>query len=221
MPYGYGIGDHRMFIPDVTMESLVGKNPIKVVHPASRWLNSKMPWCGIAYVNILDRNIVQHRLLERLNEVHCSSIAHEERTAKMNAMNQEGRDYMIHAEKTCRKIKCCLIPYSPEASIWIRRAQVYYSIIRWHKGQILNKGNLKRAARRCNIQNPMGLSMAEILLRVDECKRECKFYQENGKRFRAKHLNKQMCLAQEQDDDEAFKKIGAIIQKEKQHLFWR
>jgi hypothetical protein len=128
---------------------------------------------------------------------------------------------MIHAEKTCRKIKCCRIPYSPEASIWIRRAQVYYSIIRWHKGQIQNKGNLKRAARRCNIQNPLGLSIAEVRLRVDECKRECRFYQENGKRFRAKHLNERMRLAQERDDEEAFKKIGAIIQKEKQRSFWR
>ncbi len=35
MPFGYGIGDHQMFILDVTMESLVGKNPTKVVHPAS------------------------------------------------------------------------------------------------------------------------------------------------------------------------------------------
>jgi hypothetical protein len=61
----------------------------------------------------------------------------------------------------CRKIKYCRIPYSPEASIWIRRVQVYYLIIRWHKGQIRNKGNLKRVARRCNIQNPMGLSMAK------------------------------------------------------------
>jgi hypothetical protein len=63
--------------------------------------------------------------------------------------------------------------------------------------------------------------MAEILLRVDECKRECKFYQENGKRFLAKYLNKRMRLAQERDDEEAFKKIGAIIQKEKQRLSWR
>ncbi len=102
MPFGYGIGDHRMFILDVTMESLVGKTPIKVVHPASRRLNSKMPRCGIAYINILEQNIIQHQLLERLNEVHCSRIAHQERTAKMNAMNQEGRDYMIHTEKTCR-----------------------------------------------------------------------------------------------------------------------
>ncbi len=35
MPFGYGIGDHRMFILDVTMESLIGKNPTKIVHPAS------------------------------------------------------------------------------------------------------------------------------------------------------------------------------------------
>ncbi len=62
--------------------------------------------------------------------------------------------------------------------------------------------------------------MAEILLRVEECKGECKFYQENGKRFRAKHLNEQMHLAQERNDEEACKKIGAIIQKERQHLFW-
>jgi hypothetical protein len=137
------------------------------------------------------------------------------------AINKEGRDYMIHLEKMCRKIKCCRIPYSPEASIWIRRVQVYYSIIRWHKGQIQNRWNLKRAARRCNIQNPMGLSMAEVLLRVDECKRECKFYQENGKRFRTKHLNGRMHLAQECNDEEAFQKIGAIIQKEKQRSFWR
>ena len=82
---------------------------------------------------------------------------------------------MRHAEKVCRKIKNCRIPYSPKAAIWIRRAQVYYSIIRWHKGKIRNKGNLKRAARRCNIHNPLGMSLAEVLLRVKECKRECKF----------------------------------------------
>jgi hypothetical protein len=65
------------------------------------------------------------------------------------------------------------------------------------------------------------MSMAEVLLRVKECKQECKFYQENGRRFRTKHLTKRMRLAQERNDKEAFKKIGDIINKEKQGLFWR
>jgi hypothetical protein len=63
--------------------------------------------------------------------------------------------------------------------------------------------------------------MAEVLQRVEECKQECKFYQENGKRFQARHLNKWMRLAQERDDEEAFKKMGAIIQKERQRSFWQ
>ncbi len=159
MPFDYGIRDHQMFILDVTMESLIGKNPTKVVHPASRRLNSKMPWCGEAYVQSLERNIVQHRLLTWLNEVHCRSLSHKKKVEKLNVIDQEGCDYMINVEKTCRKIKSRRIPYSPEASIWIRRAQVYSSIIRWHKGQIRNRGNLKKVARRCNIQNPMGMSM--------------------------------------------------------------
>jgi hypothetical protein len=203
------------------MESLVGKNPTKVVHPASRRLNSKVPRCGKAYIKSLESNIVEHQLLEQLNAVHRCNLATNKKTAKINIINQEGQDYMRHMEKVCRKIKCCHIPYLPKASIWIRRAQVYNPIIRWHKGKIHNKGNLKRAARRCNIQNPLGMSMAKELLRVKECKRECKFYQENGRRFRTKHLTKQMGLAQERNDKEAFKKIGDIINKEKQRLFWR
>jgi hypothetical protein len=90
MPFGYGIGDHRMLIIDVTMESLVGKNPTKVVRLASRWLNSKMPRRGKAYVKSLERNIVQHRLLEWLNEVHRSSLSYKKRTDMLNAIDKEG-----------------------------------------------------------------------------------------------------------------------------------
>jgi hypothetical protein len=192
MPFGYGIGNHRMFVLDITLESLVGRNPTKVVRPASCRLNSKVPRCREAYVQSLERNIVQHRLLERLNKVHHSNIPWEKEAERLNAIDHEGQDYIIHAEKICRKIKNCRIPYSPEASIWIQRAQVYHAIIQWHKGKIWNKGNLKQAARWCNIQNPLAMSLAEVLQRVEECKQECKFFQENRKQFQAKHLNEQM-----------------------------
>jgi hypothetical protein len=36
MPFGYGIGDHRAFILDIPIESLVGENPVKIVRPAGR-----------------------------------------------------------------------------------------------------------------------------------------------------------------------------------------
>ena len=118
---------------------------------------------------------------------------------------------MRHAEKICRKIKSCRISFSPEAALWIRRVQVYYSILRYHKGRVTNRGNLTRAARRCNIPHSLSLTIAEIYDRLKECKRECIFFQEHGKRFCRKHLNAQLRLAQEKEDEEAINKISAII----------
>jgi hypothetical protein len=57
MPFGYGIGDHRAFILNIPIESLVGENPVKIVHPAGRRLNSRLPGCSQAYIESLEGNI--------------------------------------------------------------------------------------------------------------------------------------------------------------------
>jgi hypothetical protein len=106
---------------------------------------------------------VQHCLIKKLHEVHVSNWTQEEKERRVCKIDREGKEYTKNAEKVCRKIKCCRIPFSPEASIWIRHAQVYYSLIRLPKGKIKNKGNLKQAARRCNISNPLELSIGKIL----------------------------------------------------------
>jgi hypothetical protein len=68
--------------------------------------------------------------------------------------------------------------------------------------------------------NPLGMSIQEIALRLKECKKECLFYQEHGKRFRGKHLETRKKAEQDVADNEAFQIICAIIQQEQQHDFW-
>ena len=70
MPFGYGVGNHCAFILDIPLESLVGINPVRIVRPASRRLNSRIPGCGKAYIQSLKSNIIQHCLIERLHEAH-------------------------------------------------------------------------------------------------------------------------------------------------------
>ncbi len=94
-------------------------------------------------------------------------------------------------------------------------------LLRYQQGKIKNHGNLKRPARRCNIPNPLSLTIAEILARLETCKKECAFYQEHGQRFWRKHLNNWLWMAQEQEDKEAFQKISSIIQWEQQRSFWQ
>jgi hypothetical protein len=70
MPFGYGVGDHRAFILDITLESLIGENPTKIVCPVSRKLNSRFPQCGKVYIQSLESNLIRHHLLECLHDAH-------------------------------------------------------------------------------------------------------------------------------------------------------
>ena len=98
---------------------------------------------------------------------------------------------------------------------------MYKLLLRYHKGKLKNRGNLKRAARRCNIPNPLSMSLQEIAVRLKECKRECLFYHEHGKRYQQRHLEKRKQAALEEENKEAFNKIGAIIRRKQQQDFWK
>jgi hypothetical protein len=80
MPFGYGIGDYCAFVLDIPLESLVGENPVKIVHPASCRSNSRLPGCGKEYVRSLESNIIQHCLLEHLHNVHGTLHSREKGT---------------------------------------------------------------------------------------------------------------------------------------------
>jgi hypothetical protein len=175
MPFGFGVGDHRAFILDIPLELLVGVNPVKIVRPVSHCLNNRLPKWGEAYVENLEANISCHRLLECLYNMHTGNYSAEETAKRVIIIDEEGKAFMCHDKMICSKIKCCRIPFLPEASIWIQRVQVYYSLLRFHQGKIKNRRNLKRAARRCNIPNPLGLTITEILAHLETCKKECAF----------------------------------------------
>ena len=64
---------------------------------------------------------------------------------------------MAHAENKGKKIKSGKIPFSPDSILWIKRWQTYLTLMGYHAGNKTNKGNLKRAARRVGIRNPIQL----------------------------------------------------------------
>ena len=90
--------------------------------------------------------VIKHRIVERLNRANRTSKSKESLKINLDSIDNEQKEYMLHAEKNCRKIQSGRIPFSPESSKWIRRSQVYRSILRFHAGKIRNRNNLKRAA---------------------------------------------------------------------------
>ena len=104
MPFGYGVGDHHTFDLDILLESMIGKDPVKIVRPVGRRLNSKLPGCCKSYTDSLKSNIARHHLLEHLYNAHTGKYSNEERARKITLIDEEGKTYMRRAEKNCRKI---------------------------------------------------------------------------------------------------------------------
>lgn len=90
----------------------------------------------------------------RLMEVSEQSKTAREAKRRLEVIDEEGVQYTQNAERKCPKIKSGRIPFSPESSIWIRRRQVYYSLLKYRKGKIRNRSNLRRSAQHCGIQRP-------------------------------------------------------------------
>jgi hypothetical protein len=49
MPVGYGVGDHHLFVVDFSTASMIGTCPPKIICPALRRLNTKIPGCALRY----------------------------------------------------------------------------------------------------------------------------------------------------------------------------
>jgi hypothetical protein len=180
MPVGYGVSDHRLFVVDFSTAAMIGTCPPKIVRPALRRLNTKIPGCALWYNRALQKNILRHRLLERMINVAKSHKSKETILAQLNQLDREGEQYMKHTEKKCRRIKSGCIPFPPEASLWIRQCQVYRSLLRWHAGKIRNQGNLKGTTRSCWIEAPFFLSVEELKLQLKICKQKFDYYRKHG-----------------------------------------
>ena len=140
---------------------------------------------------------------------------------RIDIIYQEDFQYMHHAERKCCRINYGSIPFSPDSLIWIRRFQVYRSILRYHAGKIRNQRNLKRSGRRCGICGTLQLSLKEVRDRLQVAHDKCECFRKNGHHYRRRHLSNRLLISQKRKYEESEKKILAIIQREKDCSEWR
>jgi hypothetical protein len=139
MPAGFGVRDHCMFVIDFEELSMVGLAPFQVQRYSSWRFNTKLLSGGTQkYVNRLEGNISRHRLIEKLGILHHRHIKRKMFQCELNKLDKQSRDLMLDAKKKCHRIKSGQIPFLPEAALWIRRTQVYRSLLRFHDGHIRN-----------------------------------------------------------------------------------
>ena len=93
--------------------------------------------------------------------------------------------------------------------------------MRLHAKRIRNKSTLKRAARRCGICNPLSIPLSEERARLKVCKEKYNYFRKHGQKYRNRHLKVRLKTSQDKGDEQAEKRILAIIQGEKERAHWR
>lgn len=134
MPTGWGMGDHRVFVVDFTLSSLVGSAPGRVKRLKSRRLNTKLPATVKKYNECLEANLIRHNVDEDHRAAFYATTK-QDATAALDVSEGKSKQFMEHAEKKCRKIRSGRIPFSPDAVIWIKRKQAYESILDFRGGE--------------------------------------------------------------------------------------
>jgi hypothetical protein len=144
MPCGFGIGDHRLFVIDFKTESLViGAKPPRVILAGARRLNTKLPKVAERYVDILENDFRVHQIPQRIREAAASSAHKSVVKERTDAIDAEKGQCMKGAKKRCHHIKSGPIPFLDKSAVWIRRRQVYHSILHYRDDKIHNRANLK------------------------------------------------------------------------------
>ncbi len=183
MPAGYRIGDHRQFVIDLHTASLVGPGPPRERHAASRRLNTRLPHVVKKYTENLEENLRRHRLIKKLGEAHSGSTDREGIWFKIGKVDENSMQFMKHAKKKCRRLKSGRISFLPESVIWIKREQIYKSLMEYQRGRNKHRGDLKRATRKQGIKEPFQITMSELKTRMDVCVERNNYFREHGPRF--------------------------------------
>ncbi len=55
MPVGYGVGDYHLFVVDFSTASMIGACPPRIIRPALRRLNTKIPEFALRYNRALQK----------------------------------------------------------------------------------------------------------------------------------------------------------------------
>lgn len=117
----------------------------------------------------------------------------------MDRIDNELKEYMMHAEKKCHRIKSGQIPFSPESEVWIHCRQTYTKLSRFARSNV-NCGNLLNAAQN---YEPIAIIQKKLLMHFKVCNKHCDF-----QRY---HLLKRADIARESGNEDGMPQILYVI----------
>jgi hypothetical protein len=190
----YGLGDHRVFIIDIDLTSLIGDEFPQVVRLPGRKLQAKRYHLRKSYNNFVRRNIRRHRMIERYDSLRLNSqlLSTPAKQVAIDSLDNQTTELMLGGEKQCSKKCTGPLEFSPRVSTWIARLR----LLRWirtHKVTPLkDPRNLFRTCRaqerKLDIKQPRQYSLKEVEAQIVSTEKYIQDLKHVAPDFRLEHL---------------------------------
>ena len=79
---------------------------------------------------------------------------------------------------------------------------------------------MESAERTCGERNTLSNPLSEVSERLQVCKEKCNYFRKHGQKYRNRHLKVRLKISQDKGDEEAEKRILAILQGEQDRAHW-
>lgn len=197
-PHYNGVGDHRMYMVEVTASSLFGGDYPKIATPSSRQLNCSIDRTVTQYCKELDVLLKRHNMHAKLERLFALPEGDPSYPSLHNAFDRELGELMMAAEHKCTKFKRSHWECSPIVNLLIKRKLLLRWILRWHDGKVPNTCHLLRAAKIHSIEDALKIPRSEIEARLRHCIEELNDIRIRSPEMRQKFMRQ---LRQEAYDD--------------------
>jgi hypothetical protein len=152
----------------------------------------------------------------------CNYVNDKDFLLLMNGLDDEMKEYMLHAETHCSKFMMGHIEQSLVIGMWLSRRWILHRVRLWMLGcESPDPQNMFRYCFCMCIPDPRTATYGEICTQIIICGTKLTCLSKDAPALRRQHLMSLIESAKENNDVDQVKAITCILKREAQRKQWR
>ncbi len=217
-----GVGDHREFLLDIALESILSDVFPQVIPVSRHLLNCASDRIKQSCITLLNQLANRHHIFRKLLTIDWDSnhIPAYQVQLRMNKVDLELKEFMKSLECRSHKYKRNNIEWSPYAKVWIHRRWLLKRVRKYLLGKTKDPWNLIRDCRLWNLKSPLKITMDELWTEFYVCKQNIELLKKHSSYYCLEFLKSLASTAKKQGETVQASKLMGMIQKEDSRKRW-
>ena len=190
LPHGVGVeGDHRNMYADFRETTFLGDEMYIIPPPIQRWLKLFDSRIVSKFNKLCHSHLQANNIQQQLETLTASASFPPQQDVinKMEAIDDQIRRAIRHADNHCRKLRTGEIPFSTEY-VEVNRPRRFWLLLLWKRyGRRVSNTTIRRLAKQIDIQSYQHIDNEEAKKQLKQARARSTAFIEHAKTSRVEH----------------------------------